>query len=123
VTRWPAWCCSCQGGQSAGLARLGSDAEGYRDAGGVQGWTWSKPKSSMGLNFTSACKVFEKMAEREKFSNFENSFGGSHSYIHRDGMVVVVNLVLFCKFSKSGSSSLYFKVPSCQHYTGQPGQH
>jgi hypothetical protein len=64
------------------------------------------------------------MAERKMFSNFGKSFGGSHSYIHRDGMVVVVvNLVLFCKFSKSGSSSLCFKVPSCQHYTGQPGQH
>jgi hypothetical protein len=48
----------------------------------------------MGFIFDSAHKVFVKMAEREKFSNFGNSFGGSHSYNHRDGMVVVVvNLV------------------------------
>jgi hypothetical protein len=78
----------------------------------------------MGIKLGSACKVFVEMAARKLFSKFGNSFGGSHSYIHRDGMVVVVvNLVLFCKFSKSGSSSLCFKVPSCQHYTGQPGQH
>jgi hypothetical protein len=77
----------------------------------------------MGSTIYPACKVFGEMPEREKFSNFGKSFGGSHSYIHRDIMVVVVvNLVLFCKFSKSGSSSLCFKVPSCQHYTGQPGQ-
>jgi hypothetical protein len=78
----------------------------------------------MGSSLDAAHKVFVDMAERKLFSNFGNSFGGSHSYIHRDGkVVVVVNLVLFCKFSKSGSSSLCFKVPSCQHYTGQPGQH
>jgi hypothetical protein len=34
------------------------------------------------------------MPAREKFSNFGKTFGGSHSYIHREGMVVVVvNLV------------------------------
>jgi hypothetical protein len=59
-----------------------------------QRWTWSKQKCSMGTNIGAAHKVFVKMAEREKFSNFENSFGGSQSYIHRDGkVVVVVNLV------------------------------
>jgi hypothetical protein len=78
----------------------------------------------MGSRIGAAHKVFVEMAERRFLLNFGKLFGGSHSYIHRDGMVVVVvNLVLFCKFSKSGSSSLCFKVPSCQHYTGQPGQH
>jgi hypothetical protein len=48
----------------------------------------------MGTIRGAAHKVFVDMAEREKFSNFENSFGGSQTYIHRDGMVVVVvNLV------------------------------
>jgi hypothetical protein len=78
----------------------------------------------MGTKIGAAHKVFDDMAERKMFSNFGKSFGGSQSYIHRDIMVVVVvNLVMICKFSKSGSSSLCFKVPSCQHYTGQPGQH
>jgi hypothetical protein len=45
-----------------------------------QGWTWSNQNPSMGFIFDSAHKVFVKMAEREKFSNFGNSFGGSHSY-------------------------------------------
>jgi hypothetical protein len=56
----------------------------------------------MGNNFITAHKVFVEMAERNLFSNFGNSFGGSQSYIQRDGMVVVVNLVLFCKVSKKG---------------------
>jgi hypothetical protein len=57
----------------------------------------------MGTKIGAAHKVFVKMAAREKFSKFGNSFGGSHSYNHRDRMVVVVvNLVLFCKVSKSG---------------------
>jgi hypothetical protein len=57
----------------------------------------------MGFILDSAHKVLVKMAAREKFSKFGNSFGGSHSYNHRDGMVVVVvNLVLFCKFSNLG---------------------
>jgi hypothetical protein len=78
----------------------------------------------MGSSLDAAHKVFVDMAERKLFSNFGNSFGGSHSYIHRDGMVVVVvNLVLFCKFSKSGSSSHSFKVSTCQIHSGQPGQH
>jgi hypothetical protein len=34
----------------------------------------------MGSTIGAAHKVFVVMAEREKFSNFENSFGGSHSY-------------------------------------------
>jgi hypothetical protein len=72
-----------------------------------QGWTKSNQKSSMGSSLYTACKVFVKMAEREKFSNFENSFGGSHLYNHRDIMVVVVFiLVKICKVSKGGSSSL-----------------
>ena len=78
----------------------------------------------MGSIIGAAHKVFVKMAEREKFSNFENSFGGSHSYNHRDIMVVVVsNLVKFCEISKCGSSSLYLKVSTWQSYTDQPGQH
>jgi hypothetical protein len=77
----------------------------------------------MGSSLDAAHKVFVDMAERILFSNFGKSFGGSQSYIHRYGMVVVVvNLVLFCKFSKSGSSSLCFKVPTCHISTGQPGQ-
>ena len=68
-----------------------------------QRWTWSKLELSMGTMLVAAHKVYVEMAERKNLSNFGNSFGGSHSYIHRDGMVVVVvNLVLFCKFSKSG---------------------
>jgi hypothetical protein len=60
-----------------------------------------QPKISMGSNLSAAHKVFVKMAEREKFSNFENSFGGSQTYIHREGMVVVVvNLVKKCKMAK-----------------------
>ena len=76
----------------------------------MQGWPeldQVQPKFSMGTNLSAAHKVFVDMAEREKFSNFENSFGGSHSYNHRDGKVVVVFiLVKICKVSKSGSSSL-----------------
>jgi hypothetical protein len=57
----------------------------------------------MGINLSAAHKVFVDMAEREKVSNFGNSFGGSQTYIHRDGMVVVgFNLVKVCKNSKSG---------------------
>jgi hypothetical protein len=88
-----------------------------------QRWTWSNQNFSMGTHIDSAHKVFDDMAERKMFSNFGKSFGGSQSYIHRDGMVVVVvNLVLFCKFSKSGSSSLCFKVSTCLLYSGQPRQ-
>jgi hypothetical protein len=54
-----------------------------------------------------ACKVFEVMPARKFLSNFGKSFGGSQTYIHRDGMVVVgFILVKVCKNSKSGSSSL-----------------
>jgi hypothetical protein len=61
----------------------------------------------MGIKMGSACKVFVEMPEREKVSNFGNSLGGSQTYIHRDGMVVVgFILVKVCKNSKSGSSSL-----------------
>jgi hypothetical protein len=60
-------------------------------------------KFSMGTNLVAAHKVFVKMAAREKVSKFGNSFGGSHSYNHRDRMVVVVViLVLICKFSNLG---------------------
>jgi hypothetical protein len=55
----------------------------------------------MGSSLVGAHKVFVNMAEREKFSKFENSLGGSQSYIHRSGMVVVVvNLVRNCKMAK-----------------------
>jgi hypothetical protein len=55
----------------------------------------------MGSMFIPACKVLDQMAEREIFLNFENSFGGSHLYIHRSGkVVVVVNLVKNCKMAK-----------------------
>jgi hypothetical protein len=48
----------------------------------------------MGTKFDSAHHVFVKMAAREILWNFGKLFGGSHSYNHRDGMVVVVvNLV------------------------------
>jgi hypothetical protein len=39
----------------------------------------------MGTNLSAAHKVFVDMAEREKVSNFGKTFGGSQSYIHRDG--------------------------------------
>jgi hypothetical protein len=51
--------------------------QGLRDG---QGWTWSNQNPSMGTRIGAAHKVFVEMAEREKFSNFGNSFGGSHSY-------------------------------------------
>jgi hypothetical protein len=55
----------------------------------------------MGFRIDAAHKVFVNMAEREKFSKFENSFGGSQTYNHRNGMVVVVvNLVKNCKMAK-----------------------
>jgi hypothetical protein len=55
----------------------------------------------MGSMFIPACKVLDQMAEREIFLNFENSFGGSHLYIHRSGkVVVVVNLVKNCEMAK-----------------------
>jgi hypothetical protein len=55
----------------------------------------------MGSSLVGAHKVFVNMAEREKFSKFENSFGGSQTYIHRSGMVVVVvNLVKKCRMAK-----------------------
>jgi hypothetical protein len=83
------------------VARLGRDAEGYRDAEGVQGWTWSKPKISMGSIIYPAYKVFDEMPERKFLSNFGNSLGGSQSYNHRNGMVVVVvNLEKNCKMAK-----------------------
>jgi hypothetical protein len=48
-----------------------------------------------------ACKVFEIMPARKFLSNFGKSFGGSQSYIHRDGMVVVgFNLEKNCKVAK-----------------------
>ena len=47
-----------------------TDAEGYRDAEGVQGWTWSPQKFQHGLNFNSAHKVFDLMAARNKIWNF-----------------------------------------------------
>jgi hypothetical protein len=48
-----------------------------------------------------ACKVFEVMPARKFLSNFGNSLGGSQSYIHRSGkVVVVVNLVKNCKMAK-----------------------
>jgi hypothetical protein len=57
----------------------------------------------MGFNFDSAHKVFVEMAARENLWNFGKLFGGSHSYIQRGRMVVVVvNLVLICKVSKMG---------------------
>ena len=92
-----------RGDQATGGQRHGEASRGAEGCSGDQRWTWSKPKSSMGFIFDSAHKVFVKMAEREMFSIFGISFGGSHSYNHRDIMVVVVvNLVMVCKFSKSG---------------------
>jgi hypothetical protein len=80
-------------------------------------------KSAWAHIFNSAHKVFDLMAERKMFSNFGKSFGGSHSYIHRDGMVVVVvNLMKVCKNSNLRSSSLCFNIPSCQLCAGQPSQ-
>ena len=53
------------------------------------------------------------MAARKFLSNFGNSFGGSYSYNQRDRMVVVVvNLVMVCKFSKWG---LIFSLFQCLH--------
>jgi hypothetical protein len=50
-----------------------------------------------------ACKVFEVMPARKFLSNFGNSLGGSQSYIHRSGKVVVgFNLVKNCKMAKVG---------------------
>jgi hypothetical protein len=78
----------------------------------------------MGTNIGAAHKVFVDMAERKIFSNFGKSFGGSHSYNHRDIMVVVVLiLVKVCKNSKSWPSSLCFNVITCLLYSGQPSQH
>jgi hypothetical protein len=55
----------------------------------------------MGSSLVGAHKVFVNMAEREKFSKFENSFGGSPTFIHRNGKVVVgFNLVKNCKMAK-----------------------
>ena len=66
-----------------------------------QWWTWSKQKCSMGTIIGAAHKVFVEMPEREKVSNFGNSLGGSQTYIHRDGMVVVgFNLEKKCKKAK-----------------------
>jgi hypothetical protein len=77
----------------------------------------------MGSNFNSAHKVFDLMAERNMFSKIWMIFGGLHSYIvWSRKVVVVVNLVLICKVSKWGESSLYFKVSTCLIYSGQPGQ-
>jgi hypothetical protein len=43
------------------------------------------------------------MPAREKFSKFENSFGGSQTYNHRDRMVVVgFILEKNCKMAKVG---------------------
>jgi hypothetical protein len=68
---------------------------------GDQGWTESKLKNQYGHKFIPAYKVFDEMPERNKVSKFENSFGGSHLYIHRSGMVVVVvNLVKKCRMAK-----------------------
>jgi hypothetical protein len=73
----------------------------YRAAGEGQGWTKSNQKLSMGIKLGSACKVFVEMAARKLFSNFGNSFGGSHSYNLRDRMVVVgFNLEKKCKMAK-----------------------
>ena len=72
-----------------------------RAAGMVRVGPSPTQKLSMGINIYSAHKVFVDMAEREKVSNFGNSLGGSHSYIHRDGMVVVgFNLEKNCKMAK-----------------------
>jgi hypothetical protein len=57
----------------------------------------------MGSMFIPACKVLDQMAEREIFLNFENSFGGSQTYIPRNRKVVVgFNLVKNCKMEKVG---------------------
>jgi hypothetical protein len=55
----------------------------------------------MGSILVGAHKVFVDMAEREKFSKFENYFGGSQTYIQGDRMVVLgFNLVKKCRMAK-----------------------
>ena len=67
---------------------------------GGQGWTWSKPKLSMGTISPPACQVFDIMPERKILLNFEMIFGGLQSYIKRSRMeVVVVKMKLKCKIT------------------------
>ena len=47
-------------------------------------------KTSMGIKFPSAHKLFDKMPERKLFLNFSNLFGGLQSYVKRSRRVVVV---------------------------------
>jgi hypothetical protein len=63
------------------------------------------------------------MAARTFLMNFGFLFGATYLYNNCVRMVVVVVILeLICKVSKIGSSSLCFKVTTCQTHYGQPGQ-
>jgi hypothetical protein len=64
------------------------------------------------------------MPARTFWLNFGFIFGATQLYNKCDVMVVVVVFILELnyKVSKMGSSSLCFKVTTCQIHSGQPGQ-
>ena len=71
TTAWPCHDVLGDGRGCSGDAIMSRGGAGFqREASGWQGRTWSSISASMGTSLFSACKVFDRMAERKKNLNF-----------------------------------------------------